>query len=89
MLPTTRGGETLKTKEMKTIKQWIETLPEPYRSEAIENVREQNNENLINFTENSLALAVYGAFNIHLTKQGWSYWHRVAQGKEPLQDENS
>lgn len=58
---------------MKTIKEWLETLPEPYRTEAIENA---TNEGSIRFRtkHKSLSEALGSAFTWYFTLQGHDYW---------------
>ena len=57
---------------MKSIKEWLETLPEPYRSEAL-----SNNENMPNFnsdTPNDARGAVFSAFVWSVSPQGSTHW---------------
>ena len=57
----------------KTIKEWLETLPEPYRSEALSN---SDSEQLIKEIE-SVSLAIRGAFIWKDSKEGQGYWEQV------------
>lgn len=58
---------------MKTIKEWLETLPEPYRSQALENMNKNNSDEKMNSLSNTLGIAfVWGN-----TKQGSLYWNDV------------
>ena len=62
----------------KTIKEWLETLPEPYRSEALENMYEKNK----NEITDSLHSAIFRAFNWsgESIKKGTSdYWYDAYQ----------
>lgn len=51
---------------MKTIKQWLEELPEPYRTQALENY--ENNK------VQSLSFALINAFEWYDTPEGIEYW---------------
>lgn len=55
----------------KTIREWFEELPEPYRSEAIDNCKRCDNE------EVSLPDALQAGFNWSTSKQGHSYWSKL------------
>ena len=69
----------------KTIKEWLETLPEPIRTEALENAGE-----LFSYPKfHSLVDAIYGAFEWDLTKQGWKYWENVRIRAEAGEFNNS
>jgi len=65
---------------MKTIKSWLEELPEPYRSQALENLVKDSREN----TEvKSLSVAISSAFVWKDTSQGEYYWMNVGDGGLP------
>lgn len=55
---------------MKTIKEWLEELPEPYRTQALENVSEYS----LSQKDESLSEALKGAFTWIFTPQGHYYW---------------
>lgn len=55
---------------MKTIKQWLEELPEPYRTQALENYERKQ-------MSHSLSLALASAFHWHYTPEGWNYWFEL------------
>jgi len=55
---------------MQTIKQWFETLPEPYRSQAIENSLPGN----LNSRVDSLFIALSCGFKYRRSPQGFDYW---------------
>lgn len=57
---------------MKTIKEWLNELPEPYRSEALANV----DPTYIDYKEEtgSLAEALFHAFSWDASAQGHDYW---------------
>lgn len=59
---------------MKTIKDWFEELPEPYRSEAINNIRKSE--------ANSLSDALDIGFDWGRTKQGYEYWYKLFEKLE-------
>jgi hypothetical protein len=71
---------------MKTIREWLEELPEPYRTQAIANAYREDN-----FAdENTLAETASRALDIafiHLTSiEGLDYWTNIW---EKLQDNES
>lgn len=63
---------------MKTIEEWLEMLPEPYSSEALENRRATQTYILYD----SEVCALQGAFDWHKTPQGWKYWVDLCQKLE-------
>jgi len=64
-------------KTEKTAKEWFEQLPEPIRTQAIENTKHAQPYTGDNIFE-SLYSALFGGFNWDLTKQGEEYWNRIA-----------
>lgn len=58
---------------MKTIKQWLNELPEPYRSQALENA----DTNVLNSKGISLIGCLMEAFNWHKSTQGFEYWYKL------------
>lgn len=68
----------------KTIKEWFETFPEPYRSQAFENVKEQNSnaKSILKHKTNSAISALNGAFVWSKTPkdQGFFYWQAIESG---------
>lgn len=60
---------------MKTTKQWLESLPEPYRSEALNNadprvlVKES--------TDSLLSEALISSFTWSTSSQGFNYWKKL------------
>lgn len=61
---------------MKTTKQWLETLPEPYRTQAFENAKLYG---LLNRSYSSLKESLYSAFLWGETELGYTYWFEVMQ----------
>ena len=55
---------------MKTIREWLEELPEPYRTQAINNT----SESVLMVEEESLSEAVTGAFSWWDSPEGLEYW---------------
>ena len=60
--------------EQKTIREWYEMLPPPYREQAIENATERGH---IYFNAKSLPDALDGGFNWSNSPQGFYSWQRV------------
>ena len=56
---------------MKTIKEWLEELPEPYRSQALENAEKEKS---LEGLEPSLGQALLAGFRWSNTNQGHAYW---------------
>ena len=56
---------------MKTIREFLEELPEPYRSQALENCKNGD------LASHSLSRAIEDAFVWKNTPQGDRYWNRV------------
>ena len=65
----------------KTIKEWLQTLPEPHREAAITNATLDGS---IGYwvTEPTLADALAAAFVWHITPQGQDYWNDVFRRAE-------
>lgn len=68
---------------MKTIREWLETLPDDIRDRALANVNAQRAELHMDLVEPSLSEAVHGAFSWLLTPEGCDYWFNVSCGKTP------
>lgn len=58
---------------MKTIREWLEELPEPYRTQAIENTEDE----LLLERVESLKKAVKCAFIWNKSPQGHEYWSEL------------
>jgi len=56
---------------MKTVKQWLETLQEPYRSKALKNMTADEDK------RDSLSSAIRAAFVWSATEEGFDYWDEV------------
>lgn len=67
---------------MKTVKQWLEELDEPYRTQALENLNERTG----NGKAESQAEALLGAFNWGDTLQGHKYWIKLRKNLLLLQN---
>lgn len=57
----------------KTIKEWLEELPEPYRTQALNNADEV----LLECTEETQSEALKGAFMWFTTEEGHDYWSQL------------
>jgi hypothetical protein len=60
---------------MKTIKEWLEELPEPYRSQALENTGDSDGEMEVK----SLVTALECAFLWISSSQGYHYWSQLSK----------
>ena len=54
----------------KTIREWFETLPEPYRTQAIENSLTGN----LNAPAENMFIALSCGFKYRRSPQGFDYW---------------
>ena len=65
------GGGVMKTK-----KHWIDTLPEPYKAQALENITSEgrNTEEDMGTLFPTQASALAGAFTWQISPQGGNYW---------------
>ncbi len=57
---------------MKTIREHLNDLPEPYRTEALANNKNQSSWDKVK--EDDISEALLGAFNWLDTPQGYDYW---------------
>lgn len=62
---------------MKTIREHLNDLPEPYRTEALENAK-NSKPSTLHAMEKSMSGAITGAFLFHETPQGADYWFDLA-----------
>ena len=71
---------------MKTIREWLEELPEPYRTQAIDNAENPECFGVLQSgcdgrLENTGLSALRVAFQWHRTNEGIRYWSNVAKTK--------
>jgi hypothetical protein len=62
---------TNKIQVFKPIKTWFEELPEPYKSQAIQNSRN------LDLTIDTIGAALLCAFMWSTSEQGYSYWQKL------------
>lgn len=62
---------------MKPILEWYEDLPEPYRSQAIENYNPEYVNKSHFIFNNPIAQSLFYGFVWADTKQGYQYWNSV------------
>ena len=60
----------MNTTEEKTVKQWLNTLKEPYKTKAIQ----QTNKGILKTKESSLIDTLYSMFVWECSKEGKQYW---------------
>ena len=70
----------MKQKE-KTIKQWLNTLDEPYKSKALK----QTNEDILNLYCNSLLNSLYQMFDWESSEEGLEYWSDLTSSLENIE----
>ena len=70
----------MKQKE-KTIKEWLNTLKEPYKSKALR----QTNSYTSKETTNCISNALYKAFDWSDSQEGWEYWKDLASSLENIE----
>lgn len=59
---------------MKTAKEWLETLPEPYRSQALENLNVVRCYPQPDYECIDKSSAIENGFSWRLTIEGYDYW---------------
>jgi hypothetical protein len=59
--------------KMKTVKQWLEQLPDGYRERALENLDPKN----AHQKEKDMVEAILASFDFDKTKEGGLFWARV------------
>jgi len=64
---------------MKTIKEWLSELPEPARSQALDNYEGPENR-----MASSILEALMIAFIWEATVEGWDYWNNIYEELEKL-----
>lgn len=60
---------------MLTIRDHLNSLPEPYRSEALEVVKEQDCEDRLELKRPNISASLYSAFTWYKTPQRFYYWY--------------
>ena len=70
----------MKQKE-KTIKEWLNTLKEPYKSKALK----QTNEDILNLYCNSLLNSLYQMFDWESSEEGLEYWSDLTSSLENIE----
>ena len=70
----------MKQKE-KTIKQWLNTLNEPYKSKALK----QTNEDILNSYCDSLLNSLYQMFDWQSSFEGLEYWADLTSSLENIE----
>ena len=71
----------MKTTEEKTVKQWLNTLKEPYKTKAIQ----QTNKEILKTKESSLIDALYSMFVWEGSKEGDQYWRDLVINLDNLE----
>jgi hypothetical protein len=75
----TNGLNNTKNKAMeKTLRQWFEMFPEPYRTQAIENTIELEGKARLEMTDKNAVEAINGGFVWKKSSQGHDYWSEFA-----------
>ena len=70
----------MKQKE-KTIKDWLNTLKEPYKSKALQ----QTNEDILNLYCDSLLNSLYQMFEWESSEEGLEYWSDLTSSLENIE----
>lgn len=71
-------GKTIKTNKMKTIEQWLKTLPKELRESALKQAIKQNKK----LKRPSLSSALWGFALWIRTKEGFDFWEFFTQALE-------
>lgn len=64
----------MKTTEEKTIKQWLKTLKEPYKTKAIQ----QTDKHILDSKAKDLITSLYCMFDWDNSFEGYEYWSDLA-----------
>ena len=72
-----KSAKEMKTEE-KIIKEWLNTLKEPYKSKAINQTSKQN----LKAKCNCISSALYKAFDWNDSFEGWEYWNDLTSSLE-------
>ena len=72
-------------KKPKTRLEWLNELPEPYRSQGIKNTKKQRDDYQQAFMEEETTLwgAIAGAFEWGKSKEGINYWSEITHDGLP------
>ena len=70
----------MKTEE-KTVKEWLNTLKEPYKSKALR----QTNEDVLNLYCDSLVNSLYQMFDWQISFEGLEYWSDLTSSLENIE----
>lgn len=68
----------MEAERIKTVKESLESLPEPYRSQAIENTSDLHLK-LNSHVNGNLSTNLKGAFDWELSPQGFGYWDNFCE----------
>jgi hypothetical protein len=71
----------MKTTEEKTVKDWLNTLKEPYKSKALNNLQKE----VINVKVISISKALKQSFDWDNSQEGWEYWNDLASSLENIE----
>lgn len=71
------SAKEMKTEE-KTVREWLNTLKEPYKSKALNNC----NKSIINSKVTNLVKALYYAFDWQDSNEGFEYWKDLTSSLE-------
>ena len=71
----------MKTTEEKTVKQWLNTLKEPYKSKALNNLQKE----VINVKVISISKALKQSFDWDNSHEGWEYWNDLTSSLENIE----
>jgi len=69
----------MKTEE-KTVKDWLNTLNEPYKTKALNNIQEK----VTNVQVISVSKALKQAFDWDNSLEGWEYWNDLTKSLENI-----
>lgn len=63
----------------RSIRKWLEQLPEPYRTQAIANTPVSTLDREPHRSSRTLSGALFSAFVFHKTREGGDYWNELYQ----------
>lgn len=75
------GAKEIKTEEI-TVRQWLNTLKEPYKTKALTNSFNNASNDILESTSKTLIASLYCAFEWDRSSEGFEYWQKIAQSIE-------
>lgn len=62
---------------MKTVRQWLEQIEEPYRTKALTNMHKCNGNHVADLQQSTISDALMCAFSWENSNEGFIYWNNL------------